>query len=170
MDTFICKNSKCVFISVENSRLICTQISVPLWYFQGWYLGFIVSKESKLLDPKKIQTIVWMHVPTNPQHIWVFNGMAQFCRCFIKNFTFIMAPITKLMNFKVLWSVGTDKTKICKNTYSDISSLGCWISCAYKYFIASYKCYASIKSKRKHDQPIVYTFKLLKMLKVIIIP
>ncbi len=37
-----------------------------------------------------------MLVPTNPQQIQVFNGMAQFNRCFIKNFVFIMAPITKL--------------------------------------------------------------------------
>ncbi len=37
-----------------------------------------------------------MLVPTNPQQIQVFNGMAQFNRCFIKNFAFIMAPITKL--------------------------------------------------------------------------
>jgi hypothetical protein len=57
---------------------------------------FIVSKESKLLDPKKIQTIVWMHVPTNPQQIRVFNGMAQLCRRFIKNFTFVMPQLPNL--------------------------------------------------------------------------
>ncbi len=38
-----------------------------------------------------------MHVPINPQQIKVFNIMVQFYRCFIKNFAFIMAPITKLM-------------------------------------------------------------------------
>jgi hypothetical protein len=27
----------------------------------------------------------------------VFNGMAQFYRCFIKNFAYVMAPITKLL-------------------------------------------------------------------------
>jgi hypothetical protein len=93
--------------------------------FSRMTLGFIVSKERKLLDLEKIQTIVRMHVPTNPQQIQEFNGMAQFCRCFIKNFTFIMALITKLMNFKVLKFVGVDKSNICKNTYSNISSLGC---------------------------------------------
>jgi hypothetical protein len=38
-----------------------------------------------------------MPIPTNPHHIHVFNGMAQFYKCFIKNFAFIMTPITKLM-------------------------------------------------------------------------
>jgi hypothetical protein len=43
-----------------------------------------------------------MPVPTNLQQIQVFNGMAQFYKCFIKNFAFIMAPITKLM-----WKIET---------------------------------------------------------------
>ncbi len=37
-----------------------------------------------------------MPPPKNPQKIQVFNGMAQFYKCFIKNFVAIMAPITKL--------------------------------------------------------------------------
>jgi 23S rRNA A2030 N6-methylase RlmJ len=59
-------------------------------------LGFIVSKERKLPDPKKIQAIVNMPPFENPQQIQVFNGMAQFYKCFIKNFVVIMAPITNL--------------------------------------------------------------------------
>jgi hypothetical protein len=37
-----------------------------------------------------------MPPPKNSQEIQVFNGMAQFYRCFIKKFAAIMAPITKL--------------------------------------------------------------------------
>jgi len=32
-------------------------------------LGLIVLNKGELLDPKKIQTIIQMHLPTNPQHI-----------------------------------------------------------------------------------------------------
>jgi hypothetical protein len=64
--------------------------------FSGMILGFIVSKQGKLPYPKKIQTIINMPPPKNLQHIRIFNGMAQFYRCFIKNFVAIMAPITKL--------------------------------------------------------------------------
>ncbi len=59
-------------------------------------LSFIVSKEGKLQYPNKIQAIVNIPPPKNPQQIQVFNGMTQFYRCFIKNFVTIMAPITKL--------------------------------------------------------------------------
>ena len=64
--------------------------------FLGLILGFIVSKEGKILDPKKVQAIVNMLVLINPRQIQVFNGMVQFYKCFINNFAFIMAPITKL--------------------------------------------------------------------------
>ncbi len=37
-----------------------------------------------------------MPPPKNPQQIQVFNGMAQFYKCFIKKIVVIMAPITKL--------------------------------------------------------------------------
>ncbi len=63
--------------------------------FSGLILGFLISKEGKIPDPKKVQAIMNMPVPTTPQQ--VFNGMVQVYRCFIKNFAFIMAPITKLM-------------------------------------------------------------------------
>ncbi len=59
-------------------------------------LGFIVSKEGILLDLNKIQAIVNMPTPKNPYQIKVFNGMAQFYKCFINIFATIMAPITKM--------------------------------------------------------------------------
>jgi hypothetical protein len=65
--------------------------------FSKLILGFIVFEERKIPDPKKVHAIVNMAVPTNPHQIQILNGMAPFCRCFIKNFVFIMAPITKLM-------------------------------------------------------------------------
>jgi len=44
--------------------------------FSRLILGFIVSKERKFPNPKKVQVIVNMLVPINPQQIQVFNGMA----------------------------------------------------------------------------------------------
>jgi hypothetical protein len=37
--------------------------------FSGLILGFIVSKEGKIPDPKKVQAIMNMPIPTNPQYI-----------------------------------------------------------------------------------------------------
>jgi hypothetical protein len=43
-------------------------------------LGFIVSKKGKILDPKKLKTLVKMFIPKTPQKIQISNGMAQFYR------------------------------------------------------------------------------------------
>jgi hypothetical protein len=44
--------------------------------FSRTILGFIVSKEGKVMDPKKVEALVNMLVLTTPQQIQVFNGMA----------------------------------------------------------------------------------------------
>jgi hypothetical protein len=46
--------------------------------FLGMIICFIVSKEGKLLDPKKVKVIIKMHVSKNPHDIQVFNSLAQF--------------------------------------------------------------------------------------------
>jgi len=56
-------------------------------------LGFIISKEGKTPNPKKIEALVKMSVPKTPQEIQVFNGMAYFYKCF----RYFMALITKLL-------------------------------------------------------------------------
>ncbi len=75
-------------------------------------LDFIMSKEGKVMDPKKVEALVNMLVPTTPHEIQVFNGMAQFYRCFIRNFVSIISLISKLFKtFEVL-----EWTKECQNT------------------------------------------------------
>jgi hypothetical protein len=43
--------------------------------FLGTILGFIMSKEGKVMDPKNVEALVNMLVPTTPQQIQVFNGI-----------------------------------------------------------------------------------------------
>jgi len=62
--------------------------------FSRTILGFIMSKEGKVMDLKKVNTLVNMPIPTIPQEIQIFNEMALFYKCFIKNFASIMSPIT----------------------------------------------------------------------------
>jgi hypothetical protein len=40
--------------------------------------GYVVVKEGKLLDSKKILTIVHMPTPKTPKDLQVFNDMAQY--------------------------------------------------------------------------------------------
>jgi hypothetical protein len=72
--------------------------------FLRMILGFIVFKKRKLPNPKKIQAIVKHPPPKNPQHIQVFNGMAQFYRTSIKNFVAIMAPKMTIKVETLFWT------------------------------------------------------------------
>jgi hypothetical protein len=47
-------------------------------------IRFIVSKEGKLLDPKKVKAIIKMPIPKNSHDIQVFNILTQFYQCFVK--------------------------------------------------------------------------------------
>ncbi len=60
-----------VYSDMENDLMKCA-----FMVFLRLILRFIVSKEGKIPDPKKVQAIVNMLVLTNPQQIHVFNGMA----------------------------------------------------------------------------------------------
>jgi hypothetical protein len=61
------KSSYYVFKRAKNMALVRIQTNVHVCLFLRMILGFIVSKERKLLDPKEIQTIVNMPPPRNPQ-------------------------------------------------------------------------------------------------------
>ncbi len=81
-------------------------------------LGIIISKKKKTLDLNKIEALIKMLAPKTPQEIQVFNGMAQFYRCVIRNFAFVMAPIIKLLKkFKMFeWTVE------CQTVWEDIKN------------------------------------------------
>jgi len=59
-------------------------------------IGFIVSKEGKPPNSKKIQAILNMDIPQNSLKIQMLNGMAQFYKCFIKIFLVHLVLFTKL--------------------------------------------------------------------------
>lgn len=60
----------------------------------GLILGYLISKDSMFLDPKKIQAIRLMKHPRTLHDIQVFNGLDQFNRCFTWNYAVVMEPTT----------------------------------------------------------------------------
>jgi hypothetical protein len=104
MESHLMKLRLC-FQKCRKYRINLNPEKCAFMVFLGLILRFIISKEGKIPDLEKVQAIVNIPAPTNPQQIQVFNGMAQFYRCFIKNFAFIMALITKLRKTKpFIWT------------------------------------------------------------------
>jgi hypothetical protein len=91
---------------------------VHLWYVLKLFLRFIISKEGKIDNSKKIKVLVKMVVPKTPQDIQIYNGMAHFYICFIIKFASIMAPITKLLSKAKVF----EWTTKCQIAWEDIKN------------------------------------------------
>jgi hypothetical protein len=57
----ICVDFKKLNVATKKNLDKCAFI-----VFSGTILGFIVSKEAKVMDPKKVKALVNMQVPTTP--------------------------------------------------------------------------------------------------------
>jgi hypothetical protein len=110
-----------------------------------------------------------MPPPNNLQHIQVFNGMAQFYICFIKNFVAILALITKLIRkIKTLLS-----TKECQKAWELIKQkyieapILILPNLQVEFHVHTYASLLAMGAMLfqnvigKSDQPIVYALRLL---------
>ena len=114
-------------------------------------LDYIVCQIGKFPDPKKIEALVNMPPPKNVKAIQTFNGLAQFNRCFIKDYAGIMEPITRLIKKGEVF----DWTTECENAYQYIKNryqnrLEIGVSCPYRCIRHRGWCHAGIKPYRKN--------------------
>jgi hypothetical protein len=65
------------------------------------YLGYIISPMGIQMDPDKIKTVKHWKEPVNVKGIQSFLGFANFYRRFIRDFSKITTPLTKLTKKEV---------------------------------------------------------------------
>ena len=75
------------------------------WLTEVSFLGHIVSKEGIRVDPKKIAVVVEWKPPRNVTEVRSFLGLVGYYRRFVKGFSMIAAPMTRLLqkNVKYEW-------------------------------------------------------------------
>ena len=78
-NVFKAKFSKCVF-----------------WQEEVKFLGHVVSEKGISVDPSKITAIQDWKQPTTPTEVRSFMGLASYYRKFVKDFSKISGPLTKL--------------------------------------------------------------------------
>ena len=135
----------------------------------GCYTRLIVCQAGKFPDPKKIAALDNMPPPKNVKAIQTLNGLAQFNRCFIKDYAGIMEPITQLTRKEEVF----DWTTECENAYQYIKTryqnapilIGVdWILEFHIHTDASNIALGAMLAQNptgKIDQPIAYTSRLL---------
>ncbi|XP_072770759.1 DNA-binding protein RFX2 isoform X1 [Nerophis lumbriciformis] len=111
----------CLYVKAE--KCVFHSKSVP-------FLGFIVERGQLRADPAKIQAVVDWPTPTSRKHLQRFLGFSNFYRRFIRNFSRVAEPLTRLTSTKLpfLWTSETqsafDKLKSSFTAQSQTSKVG----------------------------------------------
>ena len=94
-----------VLETLRKERLYVKLSKCEFWLNEVSFLGHIVSKEGIRVDLKKIEVVVEWKPPRNVTEVCSFLGLAGYYRRFVKGFSMIAAPMTRLLqkNVKFEW-------------------------------------------------------------------
>jgi hypothetical protein len=68
------------------------------------FLGYVVTPQGIEVDQAKVEAIHGWPMPKTITQVWSFLGLADFYRCFVKDFSTIVAPLNELMKKGVHFS------------------------------------------------------------------
>jgi len=85
---------------VEETELTLKAFKCEFHTTEIEYLGYIISPQGLRMDEEKIRTIKEWKEPTNVKGIQSFFGFANFYRCFIRDYSKIMTPLSSLIRKK----------------------------------------------------------------------
>ena len=102
-----------VLETLREKKLYAKLSKCDFWLKEVSFLGHIVSVEGIRVDPTKIEAVVNWKPPQNVTEVRSFFGLAGYYRRFVRDFSFIASPLTKLLRkgIKFEW---TDK---CQNSF-----------------------------------------------------
>ena len=85
-----------VLQTLGNHKLYAKFSKCEFWLNQAAFLGHVVSKEGIMVDPKKVEAIQKWSRLTTVTEIHRFLGLASYYRRFVRDFSKISTPLTKL--------------------------------------------------------------------------
>ncbi|XP_073063995.1 uncharacterized protein [Primulina eburnea] len=100
-------------------RLAYRRMPFGLCNAPGIVLGHVVSSRGIEVDKAKVELITNLRYPTNVKGIRGFLGHAGFYRMFIKDFSKISLPMSKLLQKDVLFEFGED----CKEAFNNLKNM-----------------------------------------------
>ncbi|EOY03326.1 DNA/RNA polymerases superfamily protein [Theobroma cacao] len=109
---------KIVLQILREHRLYAKFSKCEFWLESVAFLGHVVSKEGIRVDTKKIEAVEKWPRPTSVSEIRSFVGLAGYYRRFVKDFSKIVAPLTKLTrkDTKFEWS------DACENSFEKLKA------------------------------------------------
>ncbi|WRX09990.1 Reverse transcriptase domain - like 10 [Theobroma cacao] len=109
---------KIVLQILREHRLYAKFSKCEFWLESVAFLGHVVSKDGIQVDSKKIEAVEKWPRPTSVTEIRSFVGLAGYYHCFVRDFSKIVAPLTKLTrkDTKFEWS------DACENSFEKLKA------------------------------------------------
>ncbi|WMV40958.1 hypothetical protein MTR67_034343 [Solanum verrucosum] len=87
---------------LKEKKLYAKFLKCEFWLSSIAFLGHVVSKEGIMVDPKKIEVVRDWVKPTSVTEIRSFLRLASYYRRFVKGFSSIASPLTRLTQKEVV--------------------------------------------------------------------
>ena len=104
-----------VLETLREKKLYAMLSKCDFWLKEVSFLGHIVSAEGIRVDPAKIEAVVNWKSPQNVTEVRSFLGLAGYYRRFMRGFSVIASPLTKLLRKGIKLS-GQTNVKIVLNS------------------------------------------------------
>ncbi|WMV08301.1 hypothetical protein MTR67_001686 [Solanum verrucosum] len=113
------KHLRIILQILKEKELYAKLSKCEFWLDEVTFLGHVVSEEGMKVDPSKIQAVVEWRPPKSPTEVRSFLCLAGYYRRFVKGFSIIASPLTKLLQKEVnfIWD---DK---CQKSFETLKSL-----------------------------------------------
>ena len=94
---------------LRRERIYAKLLKCEFWLREVQFLGHLVNQKGILVDPAKIEAVMRWEVPRSPTEIRSFLGLAGYYRRFIKDFSKIAVPLTRMTRKGVAFSWGLEQ-------------------------------------------------------------
>ena len=128
-----------VLETLRKEQLYAKLNKCEFWLNEVSFLGHIVSKEGIRVDPKKIEVVIEWKPPRNVIEIRSFLGLADYYRIFVKGFSMIAAPMTRLLQKDVRfeWSENCQRSFEKLKAFLTKALVLTQLTCSKEYVIFS---------------------------------